>query len=265
MRIVDRMGEWLSAVLPEAAAFGVVKGVVGRNPGVVLEAFGPMLNRKPTLATMPFDLEPTSTLGFEHLAGLFASTPLNHGVISMTIRQTAYIFGWARQHTVRKAIEIGRYKGGSTLTIAAAMAGDGDFWSIDNAEKEARLFGTEGASDFDAHIRSLFRRLNLQVNLLVGDSRTIEVETGEVDLVFIDGDHTYEGVRNDFERFGRRARVGGTLFFDDAFHDDLFGTHVESVGRLVHEIEKEGEFKLVNRVDRLAHLERVAPARHAAR
>ena len=95
------------------------------------------------------------------------------------------------------------------------------------------------------------------MNLLVGDSRTIEVDTGEVDLVFIDGDHSYEGVKNDFERFGKRVRIGGAMLFDDAFDEGIFKTHSDTVGRVVQGIVAEGEFKLVKAVNRLAHLERV--------
>ncbi len=64
-------------------------------------------------------------------------------------------------------------------------------------------------------------------------------------------------MRSDYERFGRRTRVGGALLFDDAFEERLFGAHPESVGRLVREITDEGDFRLVKAVDRLAHLERV--------
>jgi predicted O-methyltransferase YrrM len=76
-------------------------------------------------------------------------------------------------------------------------------------------------------------------------------------LVFIDGDHSYEGVRNDFERFGRRVRIGGAVLFDDACDETMFHTHSESVGRLLQEILAQQSFRLVKSVNRLAHIERV--------
>jgi hypothetical protein len=78
-----------------------------------------------------------------------------------------------------------------------------------------------------------------------------------VDLVLIDGDHTYDGVRADFERFGRRARIGGAVLLDDAFPEQLFNSHSDTVGRVVQEAVAEGDFRLVKVVDRLAHLERL--------
>jgi predicted O-methyltransferase YrrM len=74
------------------------------------------------------------------------------------------------------------------------------------------------------------------------------------DVVLIDGDHTYEGVRRDLERFGRRVREGGAVLVDDVFPDALVPSHPESAGRLVREVVAAHEFRLVKRVDRLAHL-----------
>jgi len=258
IRRVERwLGQLLATTIPQTTARTFVSHVVKRDPNALLDAFGPHLNRNPNIDNMPFDLPIDGEMRFEHLAGLFASTSLDHAVISMPIRQAAYLFGLIRQTKARKVIEIGRYKGGSTLVIAGAMDGEGQFWSIDLGDKEARLHDRSLCRPFDEQIADASARLGLQVNLLVGDSRTIQVDTGEVDLVFIDGDHSYEGVKSDFERFGKRVRIGGGVLFDDAFDEDLFKTHSETVGQLVQEILTEGEFRLVKVVDRLAHLERL--------
>jgi predicted O-methyltransferase YrrM len=147
--------------------------------------------------------------------------------------------------------------------IAAAINGEGEFWSVDLGDKEARLHGDEGKRKFDEQIANLCHRLGLRVNLIVGDSRTVEVDTGEVDLVFIDGDHSYEGVRSDFERFGKRVRIGGAVLFDDAFDEGIFKSHSDTVGRLIHEVIAGGEFRLVKTVNRMAHLERIQTFRSA--
>lgn len=250
----------LAHALPRRAAQALVSKLTDREPQIILEAFGPHLNRRPTLDTTPFDPPINGTFQFEHLAGLFASTSLDHAVISMTIRQAAYLFSLIRQMQARKVIEIGRYKGGSTFLIAAAMNGNGRLWSIDLGEKEARLYQAGARRPFDEQLADVLSRFNLRnVEIIVADSRTVELETGEVDLVFIDGDHSYEGVRSDFERFGRRVRIGGAVLLDDAFHEELFRAHADTVGRLVKEVLAEGRFKLVKVIDRMAHLERILP------
>ena len=47
----------------------------------------------------------------------------------------------------------------------------------------------------------------------------------KVDLLFIDGDHSYEGVKKDFETYSPLVRKGGII----AFHDIVFGP-LENVG-----------------------------------
>jgi len=266
MKIIPHIGKlqsWvglkMADILPQQILSALVSRIMGCNPQIVLEAVGPYVSRGRNLDNMPFDLATEGHLQFEHLPGLFASTSLDHAVISMTIRQGAYLYGLVRQMKARKVIEIGRYKGGSTLLIAAAMRGEGEFWSVDIGEKEVRLHRHEGSRSFDEQLADVCRRFGLKVGVLVGNSRTIEIDTGEVDMGLIDGDHSYSSVKNDFERFGRRARVGGAVLFDDAFDEGIFRTHSDTVGRIVQEIVAEGEFKLVNVVNRMAHLERVRP------
>ena len=261
---IDALESWawsaLAAALPKPARRSLMQRLCDHNPQELIDAIGPRLNRAPDLDSMPIDLPVRGRLSFEHLAGLFASTSLDHGVISMTVRQAAYLYGLVRQTGARKVIEIGRYKGGSTLAIAAAMEGQGRFWSIDIGEKEERLFGNQPARRrFDEQVADVLRRYGLRADLLEGDSRTIDFDSGEVDLVLIDGDHSLEGVRCDFERFGRRARVGGAVLLDDAYGDGVFASHVDTVGRVLAEVIEEGEFKLVRAVNRMAHLVRVAP------
>jgi predicted O-methyltransferase YrrM len=254
--IAQRLATATAAVPAHRYRALVAAEIMRRDPTALLHGIGPLLNRDPRLADVPLDLDPSSGLEFEDLAGFFASTSLNHGLIGMPIRQAAYIFGVARRSGAKTAVEIGRWRGGSTIVLAAAMGPGGKVWSIDLGEKEARLFVGAGTS-FDEETRAFCDRFGLDVELLVGDSRTIEVDTGEVDVVLIDGDHTYEGCRNDFDRFGRRVRVGGAVLFDDAFTEQTFPT-TDTVNRVIEEILAEPGFRLVKQVDRLAHLERVA-------
>jgi hypothetical protein len=130
------------------------------DPHAVLQPLGARLNRAPQLATMPFDLDPADELEFEDLAGLFSSSILNHGIVGMTIRQLAYVFGLARRMGARSAVEIGRWRGGSTIALAAAMGPDGTVWSIDNGEKAARVLGLD-PHELDAQTRSLAERFGL--------------------------------------------------------------------------------------------------------
>jgi predicted O-methyltransferase YrrM len=245
------------ATMPARVRRRLAVELLDLDPHAVLQPLGVRLNRDPRLETMPLDLNPDERLEFEDLAGLFSSSILNHGIVGMTIRQLAYVFGLARRTGARTVIEVGRWRGGSTLALAAAVGPEGRVWSIDNGEKAERVLGVD-PRELDAQTRAVTERFGLRVELLRGDSHTLALDVADIDLALIDGDHTYEGVRADFDRFGRRVRVGGAVLLDDAFPDPLVPSHPESVGRLVREVVADGEFRLVKRVDRLAHLERVA-------
>ena len=67
-----------------------------------------------------------------------------------------------------------------------------------------------------------------------------------VDLLFIDGDHTTEGVKRDFDLAKRLVRVGGLIVFDDLERPEVeeawaaicsdnamrfIGTYTEGFGR----------------------------------
>lgn len=253
MSLVNRVTE----LFPDSLTQSVVAEILNRNPGIFLQVIGTVLNRSPSFDTMPVDLAIGDRIHFEDLAGLFSSTSLDHAIISMPVRQAAYIFGLVRQMEARRVIEIGRYKGGSTLLLAAAMEGEGILWSVDNGEKEKRLLSAENARPSDNQLKDRLKELGLgNVDIIVGDSRFIEIDTGEVDLVLIDGDHSYEGVKNDFERFGMRVRAGGVVLFDDAVPEHTFGGYSEGVSRFVTQVLDKDEFELHKTVNRMVHLQR---------
>ncbi len=240
--------------MPRGLRRELVAEILRTDPSAFVEAVAREVNPAPSVAAVPQDLEPGDRLEFEDLAGLFSSSILNHGAISMPIRQAAYVFGVARRTGARTAIEIGRWRGGSTILLAAALGPGGKVWSIDLGEKEARSLGSAG--DLDTQATAFCERHGLDVRLLVGDSRTIEVDTGEVDLVLIDGEHSYGAASSDFERFGRRVRVGGAVLFDDVADDPIVPALRGEVDRAVEEAVAGGDFVLRRVVDRLAHLER---------
>lgn len=247
----------LAGSIPASVRTEVLKTWAIRRPNDLLDVLGPALNRGPNLGNLVFDREPVPPLNFDDLAGLFSSTTLDHGAISMTVRQAAYLFSFIREHRPLQILEIGRYKGGSTFVMAAALAGEGRIDSIDIGEKEARLRGVS-ATSYDDELLSICKRFGLSVQLHIGDSRTIELEHFSIDLLFIDGDHTYEGAKSDFTRFASRLKPHGSVMFDDAFGDGVFTSHEDTVGRVVQEVVDTGEFRLARRVNRLAHLIRVS-------
>ena len=217
-------------------------------------------DQAPPLDEMSFDLPTPDRLQFEHLTGLFASTTFDESIITMNIRQAGYLFGLIRQTQPDRVIQVGRHWGGTTFLIAAALSGRGKFWSFnDRRLLDAYLDqrGIELSRPIEARLADLCERLQLSVEIVAGDPQASDVETGDVDLVFLDGDPTYEGAKRDFERFGTRVRIGGTVLLNDAVHDAFFDPwHTEGVRYLFADLLQRPDFRLVRSVRRMAHFER---------
>ena len=125
-------------------------------------------------------------------------------------------------------VEIGSWQGYSTSFLARAVAesGNGRMYAIDhfkgNAGKED-FYAVEKSdlSDLQEKFRSNMQRLNLAqtVSLLPMHNRAaaeqLRRETVRVRFLFIDGDHSREGVQRDVDLFFPFLMKGSIVVFDD--------------------------------------------------
>ena len=178
---------------------------------------------------------PEQVRGFEDLAFLFSSNQLNHGVASLQIDEAALLYRLARDVERGPVAEIGRFKGGSTIIFASALPAGIELWSYDF---HVALRPDMPGAELDEELRAALERYGLEgkVHLLVADSRTAEPPPGELELLFIDGDHSYDGAKADFERWGAFVRPGGQLLFHDAVDSGGYGNVYPGVARVVDEI-----------------------------
>lgn len=182
---------------------------------------------------------PESIDGFEDLTFLFASNQLSHGIASLQLDEAALLYRLAKHVPPGGAfVEIGRFKGGSTLLLASAIPEGAELWSYDlHVALRADLSGTM----LDAELETALERYGLRdrVHLVVGDSRTADPPPRPPALVFVDGDHTYEGARADYERWRDVVAPGGHILFHDAVDTGGWGNHYPGVARLVAEIGRD--------------------------
>ena len=61
------------------------------------------------------------------------------------------------------------------------------------------------------------------MHLVVADSRTVDPPPEPLELLFIDGDHSYEGAKADFERWQAFVRPDGHVLFHDAVDAGGYG------------------------------------------
>jgi predicted O-methyltransferase YrrM len=178
---------------------------------------------------------PESVHGFEDLAFMFSSNQLNHGVASLQFDEAALLYRLARNVDTGPIAEIGRFKGGSTVVFATALPAGAELWSYD---LHVALRPDMSGEQLDAELDDALRRLRVRdkVHLLVGDSRTIDPPPAPLELLFVDGDHSYEGAKADFERWGAFVRPDGHLLFHDAVDTGGYGNVYPGVSRAVAEV-----------------------------
>jgi predicted O-methyltransferase YrrM len=121
-----------------------------------------------------------------------------------------YLFAVARRarHGI---LETGRFNGGSCFLMACA-AETVPIYSIDIKPKD------------DAKLKELFEQHGVggKVQLIVGDSQHQKYPQIEpVDMVFIDGDHRYQGCLDDLRNWYDLLRPNGHL----VLHDCYLGKH----------------------------------------
>jgi predicted O-methyltransferase YrrM len=248
-RVLAVLRDLVKRALGAAARTGVGKNLV--HAAVLAD---PARARYASVERWPESLE-----GFEDLAFLFSSNQLSHGIASLQLDEAALLYGLARRVPAGAAVaEIGRFKGGSTLLLASALPDGAELWSYDlHVALRADLSGPQ----LDSELIAALERYGLRdrVHLVVGDSRVVEPPPRAPVLVFVDGDHSYEGARADFERWRELLRPGGHLLFHDGVRAGSFGLVHEGVVRLADELELlDPRFRRLPDAGTVAHFQRAS-------
>jgi cephalosporin hydroxylase len=150
----------------------------------------------------------------------------------------------------RTVLEIGTMRGGTLLLFTRVAADDALLVTVDLSDETRREFGGDNHAA-NAPLYRAFARGTQRVEFIAGDSHepdttkriTDTLEGRPVDFLFIDGDHTYDGVRSDYEMYSPLVRPGGLI----AFHDIVDGPEdaVGGVPKFWREIKTESTCELV--------------------
>lgn len=128
--------------------------------------------------------------------------------------------------------EIGTYNGG-TLFLISRVASEGA--TIISIDLPGGLFGG-GYSKLKIPLYQSFSLPEQKIHLIRADSHsqtTLEkinniLDKKKIDFLFIDGDHTYEGVKKDFEMYSPLVKNNGIIAFHDiAAHPPETGCEVK--------------------------------------
>jgi len=130
----------------------------------------------------------------------------------------------------RVVLEIGTASGGTLFMFTRVAAPDATLISVD---LPCGSFG----GGYPAWRAPLYRRFALpaqRLHLFRGDSHAADVveavkrvlDDRSVDVLFLDGDHSYEGVKRDHSVYGSLVRKGGIIAFHDIQAGDDPATEV---------------------------------------
>lgn len=164
-----------------------------------------------------------------------------HGIISPIQSRLEFISLLALLSKQRPAsiLEIGTASGGTLFMFTRIAKPDATIVSVDLPDG---VFGG-GYSEARIPLYEAFPLPEQTLHLVRADSHLQEtldiVEThfdqNSIDFIFIDGDHTYEGVRSDFEMYSKLISKNGYI----AFHDTIYA---EGVKKFWLEIKDQYEF-----------------------
>jgi predicted O-methyltransferase YrrM len=137
-------------------------------------------------------------------------TMVKYGLVPQVYEELVNLAYWIRGFAPHNVLEIGTV--GATFFLLSQLS-TGKKVSVDIHDRGPRLhhfmFGHEW-------------------RFFQGDSQTPEMQTQvrsfckEFDLIFIDGDHRYEGVKRDFENYRPLLSDRGVILFHDVDPDHAF-------------------------------------------
>ena len=152
-----------------------------------------------------------------------------------------------------QVVEVGSWMGASTCFLAAGLKGVGaKIFAVDNFQGLSTC--GEDAAWYNRHFQALGAQSTLEIfranfaalgltersEPVVSDSiaaaQTLAAKRGTIDLIFIDGDHSYAACQADIAAWAPFVKRGGVM----AFHD--FGSRAEGVTRAIFEEIKGGRF-----------------------
>ena len=150
---------------------------------------------------------------FENLLVEFSNLKVNSFI------EIGSLYGWTLQHFIHYAND-----GSTAISIdlpVRRFVGPGD-WRVQKQEHNYKNVWPVWA-----------KQKNCKLYLIPDESQKLETQNvvkdilkdKSIDFLFIDGNHTYEGVRADFEIYSKFVRPGGIIAFHDIGENEEGGVY----------------------------------------
>ncbi len=157
----------------------------------------------------------------------------------------------------KKAVEIGVYEGVNTKIIGCSLGAGGKLYAIDPFVR-----GSLGICYYERiarwHIGGYLLRSTIELVSAFSADAAAAVP-GELDFIFIDGDHSLKGITLDWELYAPKMAPGGYMLLHDT-SPPVPGSPVAEYGSCKYyesTIAHDQRFRHIARVDSLNILQRV--------
>jgi len=139
--------------------------------------------------------------------------------LTQKISEINLLLDFLKKESIKTVLEIGTFMGGTALVWANHVFPDGRVISVDFRKMEHYFYT---GTDLEKCMIPIWGDSHELNTLFKVDS----ILNGEkVDFLFIDGDHSFEGVKKDFQMYSNFVRIGGLIGFHDIldteFHRNL--------------------------------------------
>lgn len=143
------------------------------------------------------------------------------------------LFGYDLTANIRpgRIVELGTHYGCSLFTFLQACKDEqipGEIIAIDcwKGDEQAGFYGEEVLDTVKRTVREKFPQQNVRLIRKYFADALADVEEESADIIHIDGLHTYEAVREDFESWISRLKKDGIVLFHDVNSECGYGTDV---------------------------------------
>jgi hypothetical protein len=166
------------------------------------------------------------------------NTPKRLIAVSSWITHVPFAFFLISILKPKIVVELGVFSGQSYSAFCQAVRTlklDTRCYGIDTWKGDIQLgeYGEEVYEEFSNYTQKEYGEFSQLLRMTFSEALT-HFKDGSIDLLHIDGFHTYEGVKNDFKSWRPKMSPGGVMVFHDTFIKDLdFG-----VWKLWEEISK---------------------------
>jgi len=154
-------------------------------------------------------------------------------------------YGLARLYQPATVVCIGSYRGFAPVCFALGLAENrrGQCYFIDPGKVDRHWHDPANIARLEQlfGLRGRWRHLH-KTSQQVRDARDIP---GPIDLLFIDGDHSYQGVKFDFDHFGAQVGAGGLILLHDSATTGKGFTSWEVKHFLEAEVDSRPEYEVL--------------------